>query len=293
MKALPASDFRAKRLMLEKKDFAIAPGRCPGPTDLIRKKTWTSIISLPDDVSIRTSDRYGSQLNQMEEYGGIWARVVLGVQALRKNPRKSPLAIAACDAADEFQASTYCALVGYYRVAFSCLRNVLEQMTIATRLAVINDPKSFADWRNGETRISFGWAADTLPKAVEVAAVEQHLKIASQDSLFAQSPKGFARRLFGQLSKYTHGATGFTDADFRQSNGPIFVPKTFLAWYAAAIKTYALALHELKLGEPRLKELPYGPPCVTFDEFRGRLLTNLPGHDRDARFLRSLAKFWP
>ena len=293
MKALPASDFRAKRLMLEKKDFAIAPGRYPGPTHLIRKKTWTSIISLPDDVSIRTSDRYGSQLNQMEEYGGIWARVVLGVQALSKNPRKSPLAIAACDAADEFQASTYCALVGYYRVAFSCLRNVLEQMTIATRLAVINDPKSFADWRNGETRISFGWAADTLPKAVEVVAVEQHLKIATQDSLFAQSPKGFARRLFGQLSKYTHGATGFTDADFRQSNGPIFVPKTFLAWYAAAFKTYALALHELRLSEPRLKELPYGPPCVTFDEFRRKLLTNLPGHDRDARFLRSLEKFWP
>ena len=144
----------------------------------------------PDDVGIRTSDRYGSQLNQMEEYGGIWARVVLGVQTLSKDPRKSPLAIAACDAADEFQASTYCALVGYYRVAFSCLRNVLEQMTIATRLAVINDPKSFADWRNGETRISFGWAADTSPKAVEVVAVEQHLKIASQDSLFAQSPKG-------------------------------------------------------------------------------------------------------
>jgi hypothetical protein len=229
----------------------------------------------------------------MEDYSGNWARVVLGVQALSKNPRKSPLAIAACDVADEFQASTYCALVGYYRVAFSCLRNVLEQMTIATRLAVVSDPKSFADWRNAETKIGFGWAVDTLSKAVEVVAVEQHLKIATRDSLFAQSPKGFARRLFGQLSKYTHGATGFTDADFRQSNGPILVPKTFLAWYAATVKTYVLALHELKLGEPHLKELPYGPPSMTFDEFRYKVLADLRGRDKDSRFLQSLAKFWP
>jgi len=79
--------------------------------------------------------------------------------------------IAACDAADEFQAATYCALVGYYRFAFSCLRNVLEQMTIATRLALIGDPKSFADWRNAETRMGFGWAADTLPQSTEVVAI--------------------------------------------------------------------------------------------------------------------------
>lgn len=69
MKALPASDFRAKRIMLERKDFAIAPTKYPGPTDLIRKKTWRDIVSLPDDVSIRTSDRYGSLLKEMEEYG--------------------------------------------------------------------------------------------------------------------------------------------------------------------------------------------------------------------------------
>ena len=48
MKALPASDFRAKRLMLEKKDFALTSGRYPGATDLIRKNTWRHIISLPD-----------------------------------------------------------------------------------------------------------------------------------------------------------------------------------------------------------------------------------------------------
>jgi len=126
MKPLPESDFRAKRLMLEDDDFALVSGAYEGPTDLVAESTWRSMVSLPDDVSIRTSDRYGTQLEQMWEYWGIWNRVVLAVQALSKDPSESPMAIASCDAADEFQGATYCALVGYYRVGFSCLRNVLE-----------------------------------------------------------------------------------------------------------------------------------------------------------------------
>ena len=82
MKPLPMSDFRATRFMLEASDFAVASGEHPGPTNLIQEDTWRSITSLPDDVSIQTSDQYGSQLEQMWEYWGIWGRVVLAVQAL-------------------------------------------------------------------------------------------------------------------------------------------------------------------------------------------------------------------
>jgi hypothetical protein len=143
--------------MLEKKDFAVAPGKYQGATDLVDKGTWESIVVLSDDVSLRTTDRYGSQSAQMWDYWGVWGRVVLGVQALSKNPGKSPTAIAACDAADEFQAATYCALVGYYRVAFSCLRNILEQVTIGIQLTSSKNIRDFTDWRNGEERIKFGW----------------------------------------------------------------------------------------------------------------------------------------
>jgi hypothetical protein len=229
----------------------------------------------------------------MWEYWGIWCRVVLAIQALSNDPTQSPTAIAACDAADEFQAATYCALVGYYRVAFSCLRNVLEQMTIAARLTITNDLKSFADWRNGEDRIRFGWAADTLPTSTEVVALEQHLKATTADSLFAQTPKGLARRLFVQLSKYTHGTVGFTDADSRGSNGPIFVPKTFLDWCVAAAKTYAIALHELRLAQTQLKDLPWGPPPIRVDEFCRRVVAAIPSSDKDFPFFESLVNFWP
>ncbi len=292
MKPLPASDFRAKRLMLEDSDFAVAPGKYLGPTNLIQEDTWKSITSLPDDVSIRTSDKYGSQLEEMWEYWGTWGRVVLAVQALSRDPSQSPTAIAACDASDEFQAATYCALVGFYRVAFSCLRNVLEQMTIGTRLATISDTKSFADWRNGEDRIGFGWAADTLTGSSDVLAVEQHLKRSTGDLLFSQTPKGLARRLFVQFSKYTHGAAGFTDADSRESNGPIFVPQAFLAWRIAALKTYAIALHELRLSHTLLSDLPYGPPPVTLGEFCRRVVSDIPSGDKDRPFFQSLTNFW-
>lgn len=292
MKPLPTSDFRATRFMLEASDFVVASGERARPADLIQEDTWRSITSLPDDVSIQTSDQYGSQLEQMWEYWGIWGRVVLAVQALTRDPAKSPTAIAACDATDEFQAATYCALVGFYRAAFSCLRNVLEQMTIGARLAVTNDAKSFADWRNGEDRIRFGWAADTLTGSSKVFALEQHLKASTGDSLFSQSPKGLARRLFVQFSKYTHGAAGFTDADSRESNGPIFVPQTFLAWCVAALKTYSIALHELRLSHPQLKDLPYGTPSVTLDEFCRSVVADIPTGDPDGMFFQSLVSFW-
>lgn len=293
MKPLPAPDFRAKRLMLEDSDFAVVSGKYQGPTNLIQEDTWNSIVSLPDDVSIRTSDQFGSQVEQMWEYWGMWGRVVGGVQALSSDPTESPTAIAACDASDEFQAATYCALVGYYRVAFSCLRNVLEQITIAAQLTISNDAQSFTDWRNGEDRIRFGWAADMLPKNPDVAALERHLKSAMMDSLFDQAPKGLARRFFVELSKYTHGAAGFTDGDSRQSNGPIFVPKTFLDWYVAALKTHAIALHELKLAHPVLDKPPWGLPPLELDEFRRRVVADIPSNDEEILFFNSLADFWP
>jgi hypothetical protein len=292
MKLLSDSDFRARRFMLERRDFALAKGRYSEPADLIPKATWRSIVGLPDDVSIRTSDRFGTELEKLWDYWGISVRVVLGVQALVADPSQSPAAIATSDASDEFQAATYCALVGYYRVAFSCLRNILEQCTIATQLELAGDAQGVVDWRNGEERIKFGWAADMLPRHATVSDLEQHLDNTVEDSLFRQVPRGFARRLFVNLSKYTHGAAGFTDADLRDSNGPIFVPKAFMDWCGAALKTYAVVLHEVKLAMPQLKGLPYGPPTMTLDEFRAQIVSEIPTADADQPLLRAVADFW-
>ena len=132
-----------------------------------------------------------------------------------------------------------------------------------------------------------------LPKNAAVANLEQHLSSNSSDTLFAQVPKGLARRVFVQLSKHTHGAAGFTDGDHRQSNGPIFVPKIFLSWCVATLKTYALALHLLKLAHPQLNELPWGPPELTIDDFRKSVVADIPATDTERHLFEALVQFWP
>ena len=44
MKTLRVCDFRSRRLMLQKKDFALARGKYPGPTNLIEKGTWAAFL---------------------------------------------------------------------------------------------------------------------------------------------------------------------------------------------------------------------------------------------------------
>src|SRR5208283_3299862 len=59
-KPLPSSDFRAIRIVLERDDFAYAPGPELPPSDLVDENTWRGITTLPDDVSIRASNHYGT-----------------------------------------------------------------------------------------------------------------------------------------------------------------------------------------------------------------------------------------
>jgi hypothetical protein len=72
MKTLSDADFRVRRYMLEKDDFVVASGEYSGPINLIDENTWKSMVSLSDDVSIRTSDRYGPQLQKMWNYWDMW-----------------------------------------------------------------------------------------------------------------------------------------------------------------------------------------------------------------------------
>ena len=133
-------------------------------------------------------------------------------------------------------------------------------MTIGLQLSLANDQNTFRSWVNGK-QLLFGWAADCVRNHLPIAALERHLLIAVGDSLFRQKSSnqvaGFTRRLFRELCDFTHGGPTFTNADIWQSNGPIFVPNAFEKWAVAFIKTYALAILEAKLAEPKLVTLSY------------------------------------
>ena len=297
MKALPDSDFRSRRLALEPEDFALGPDEPDSPpSDLVDEETWRSMTSLQDDVSVRTSNQYGSALKEMWGFWRQWNCVAGALQELAASVEESPLCAAACDLGDEFQASISNALVGFYRVAFSCLRNALENMSIGLELELSSDSVRFNSWQSSDIELNLGWAADVLPSHSVVSSIENHCKKACADDFFSQrSPTGnggVVRRLFKKLSKFTHGAPGFTDADMRNSNGPIFVPESFQSWRSLFSTTYALVLFEAKLGQPKLATLAYGSDLNARNLFQ-QLTGGLPSTEDGVVVLRSLpVSFW-
>lgn len=125
-KKVSLSDFRAVRRILEPDDFALRGEEPdPPPSDLIPEETWDGIVTLPDDVAIRTSDHNGQLLGEVYWLWGKW------IEAASQTP-DDPLLTPMIDAADDLQSSIFCALHGYYRAGFSGLRSVLEVITIGT-----------------------------------------------------------------------------------------------------------------------------------------------------------------
>jgi hypothetical protein len=297
MKALPDSDFRSRRLVLEPEDFALGPEDPDSPpSDLVDEETWRSMTSLQDDVSVRTSNEYGSALREMWRVCSEWSCVVGALQELAPSIGESPLCAVTCDVGDEFQASISNALVGFYRIAFSCLRNALENMSIGLELELSSDSARFNSWQSGDIELNMGWAADVLPSHPSVSSLEDHCKKVCADNFFRQrSPTdngGVARRLFKNLSKFTHGTPGFTDAGMRDSNGPIFVPESFQRWRSLCQTTYALVLFEAKLGQPRLATLAYGSDLDVKNLFR-QVIAELPSSEDGVVVLKSLPEsFW-
>ncbi len=221
---LPVNDFRAVRRVLEPDDFALNSGKEQPPSDLVAQETWHGLTVLSDDVSICTSNHHGSVLKILYD---LWG---LGIEAVGQD--HDPLSGVILDAADEFQAATFNALHGYYRQGISCLRNALEQVTPGTYCQVEGQGAEFEQWRTGQTKIAFGHACDTLAGAASMQSLNTHMQTVLHDSLFNQKAKtsrgGWARRLYTNLSDYSHTRPGFTNVDMWASNGPIYVQEAFV-----------------------------------------------------------------
>jgi hypothetical protein len=123
----PVGKFRFERKKLPPGAFLIGPDKEPDPTDLVDKRTWSELTFLPDDVSLRTSEHHGTLLNKANLFLNYWIALVLDLQDLT-----SPhiLAFTCHDAFDDFQASVYMMLTGFYRQSFSTLRIALEEILI-------------------------------------------------------------------------------------------------------------------------------------------------------------------
>lgn len=254
---LPITDFRARRKVLVRSDFGLAVNRQTAPSDLIDEKVWRSIVTLPDDVAIRTSNHQGKTLAQLDELNSAW------VFSTRLPPHRERMSLAMLDATDELQAALYNCLTGYYRFSVGGMRNVLELVTIGCWAEVCGKKKEFRAWRKGKLQLGLGIACDGL--IAGSASLESHLKSTVNDTLFAHknsSAKGIAvqggyvRRIFSGLSEFAHSRPNYTDSHFRESNGPIYVKSAFnhVAWIH--FETIAIAYLLALIARPKMRISP-------------------------------------
>ena len=96
-KLMPLSDFRARRRVLMRRDFGYAPRPAPPPSDLIDKATWNSIVTLPDDVGVRTSNYHGTTIKQLDDLWRAWIECV--------GEKQDCIFPVMLDAGDDFQAA--------------------------------------------------------------------------------------------------------------------------------------------------------------------------------------------
>lgn len=254
---LPITDFRARRKVLVRRDFGLAENRQPPPSDPIEEKVWRSIVTLPDDVAIRTSNHHGKTLAQLNELNSAWTFSTL------LPPYRESMSPVMLDANDEIQAALYNCLTGYYRFSVGGMRNVLELVAIGCWAEVCGKKKEFRDWRKGKVQLGLGTACDGL--IAGAVSLESHLKSTVNDSLFAHKNSttrgiamqgGYVRRIFSGLSEFAHSRPNYNDSHFRESNGPIYVKSAFdhVAWihFETIATAYVLAL----IARPKMRISP-------------------------------------
>lgn len=248
---MPLDDFRAVRVILEDEDFALVPQEADRPPgDLIAKETWEGIMTLPDDVSIRTSNEYGQLLQVMDRGWDGW---IESLSAEYADP--DPIQFGILDFADEFHAATYNSLHGFYRQAFGCLRSGLETIAIGTYCQAAGQAALFQEREAGSVRIEFGKACDGLVSVSSLSALRTRLRDELNDSIFDAKRTGideggWARRLYWELSEYEHCRPDYRNIDMWESNGPVFSPKAFTKFVATAQETAALCFMMVKIARP-------------------------------------------
>ena len=242
------NDFRTTRSKLPPEAFPLGAEEPDSPPqDLIKKKTWKSIISLPDDVSLRTSENHGTELRVMH---ALWASWIESVQE-----GQDAISYTMLDASDEFQTCLFNSLCGFYRVAASCLRNALELNTIGVYFQLSSNPSEFLEWKEGKREISFGMACDQLLRHPKTKPLHNFLKSQMAYSIFEQKSTGnsggWARRLYSELSDFAHSRPTLSSFIlWDESNGPAYTPSSFHMVYALYLDTMALSYVLVKLAKP-------------------------------------------
>jgi hypothetical protein len=115
---VPLTDFRALRRILEPEDFALyAGGPNPPQEYLVDQGIWDHMMILPEDVSIVTSEWHGRQIDSMVQLYMLWMDRV-AASGKRSHPMLYDVILVCYE---EWQASVFATVHGFYRVGMTCL----------------------------------------------------------------------------------------------------------------------------------------------------------------------------
>lgn len=245
---LPESDFRRGRALLAPGAFAVPGGPDPPVDNLVSQPVWDHLIHLSDDVALRTTNWQGSTTDAIHRVSMQW------LWATPIYPTGMPFAPdPAILAAEEFEALEFIALHGYYRQALGCLRNALETMTHAARYAACDRVEEFAQWRKGDAEPKFSASRATLLSSQAGSGIE--LAVAPGSIFGTLQSDGWLAGLYRRLCAYAHSQAGYNNADFWESNGPVYVPRAYELVLDELRQTVAACYVLLKVCWPEF-ELP-------------------------------------
>jgi len=243
------TDRRSQRRLLDPEIFL--GGSNPPPSDLIDLSLWDHLMHLADHASITTSNHHGRLLKHLYELERGWIHAI--------GEPHDWLSEAMIDVMDEFHASLFLLMHGFYRQSIATLRSVLETTLVGAGLKLSGNMKSFQSWRSGKKEIGFGRAADEIGNVPAIKSIEAKLRRATRDDLFSQRsptrPGGWSRRLYARLCEYSHSRPGRTNVDLWRSNGPIYVTRNVHLTARLYVETYALCILIVRLARP---ERPLG-----------------------------------
>lgn len=262
--SLDAGDFRRERTYLAPHLFAYPDlddeevdnlAAYPPPTDLVVEDRWTTVMDLPTDVALRTSSWDGSAWARLANLHSDWI-------FSWPQPGFAPfMGDATLLAGEEFDALVFNAVHGWYRQAIGCLRNALELMTVAAGLAVTNNQALYTAWRCGQ-EITFGQAVAWLRDSPDGRVING----AASNVVFEKDDTSWAKTRYAQLCAYAHSRANHNNADFWESNGPVYSREALVIVEQEFRETLALCYLLLRLGWAGYKAGPGQPNLLAGDK---------------------------
>lgn len=243
VRLLDPGDFRARRKILEPDDFALSDGAPdPSPTDLISEAAWDGIMTLPDDVAIRTTSHQGERIGLLHELWAGWIEVI---------PRRSIVADAMIYVADDFAAAIFNLVHGFYKQAINSLRSALEVTVLASDCALSQSLQRWREWENGAD-IRYADACKKLASNTRILLLEKDVRAETGGGILPDAGGNgiaWARNLYSRLSRFTHARGDSANSFLWESNGPIYSAEGMRVSYHLYLETYALLMILLKIAQ--------------------------------------------